>query len=372
MAKRWHAVVGVIFLVALCAVAPALAPPAGAEARTVNVAVTPLTPFVIKASDRWTGFTIELWEEIAERLGWSTKYLQVDGIQGQLKAVTEGRADVAASGLSITSARERSFDFSQPIVDGGMQIMVPDDKRDDSTPGLRSFLGLLASKSMLVWLSAAAIVALVPAHIMWLTERRHANSMVSRSYFPGIFQSFAWGFGALAAVPPGEPNHWVGRTLAVLWGYVGIIFVALYTANLTANLTVEQIEGRINGPDDLYGKSVATVAGTTTADYLNSIGVGYTAMPTIDDCYRALEEGYDAVVFDSPVLRYYVTHQGAGKASIAGPVFHDEDYGLLYRLHSDLRKPVDGALLAIREDGTYDTIATKWFGPDEQVSSSGG
>ena len=87
---------------------------------------------------------------------------------------------------------------------------------------------------------------------MWFSERRHKVDDFP-VIFPGIFQSFAWVFGALAAVAPVEPSALAGRVLAVL-GFVGIIFVAFCTANLTATLTVEQIEGRINGPDDLYGK----------------------------------------------------------------------------------------------------------------------
>jgi polar amino acid transport system substrate-binding protein len=86
------------------------------------------------------------------------------------------------------------------------------------------------------------------------------------------------------------------------------------------------------------------------------MGIGFTPLPSIDDCYRALEQGSDAVVFDAPVLRYYVTDQGIGKAQVTGTRFHDEDYGLAFRLASDLRKPVDGALLAILEDGTYQTV----------------
>lgn len=369
MSRRWYALLLVALVVALCGAAPAFAPPASAQERTVSVAVYQMSPFVIQQQDQWTGFTVELWEQIAQRLGWKTNYVTVADVKDQLQSVTDGRADIAAGGLSITAEREQRFDFSQPILDAGLQIMVPRNEHSESMPGLRSFLDLLWSKSMLIWLSAAAIVALVPAHIMWLTERRHPESMVARSYFPGIFQAFAWGFGALAAVPPGEPQHWVGRSLAILWGFVGIIFVALYTANLTANLTVEQIESRIAGPDDLYGKSVVTVANTTSSDYLQDMGIGFTPMATIDDCYRALEQGKEAVVFDAPVLRYFVTHQGVGKAEMAGATFHDEDYGLAFRLGSDLRKPIDGALLAIREDGTYQTLYRKWFGSDEHASA---
>jgi polar amino acid transport system substrate-binding protein len=368
MSRRWYALMLVALVVALCGVAPAFAPPAAAQERTVTLAVYPISPFVIENQGQWTGFSVELWEQIAQRLGWKTNYVTVTDVKDQLQTVADGKADIAAGGLSITAERERRFDFSQPTLDAGLQILVPHEDHRDSTPGLRSFLDLLLSKSMLVWLGAAAAVALIPAHIMWLTERRHPESMVARSYFPGIFQAFAWGFGALAAVPPSEPQHWVGRTLAILWGFAGIIFVALYTANLTANLTVEQIESRIAGPDDLFGKSVVTVANTTSADYLQGMGIGFTPLPSIDDCYRALEHGSDAVVFDAPVLRYYVTHQGVGKAQVTGTRFHDEDYGLAFRLGSDLRKPVDGALLAIREDGTYQTIYRKWFGSDEHAS----
>jgi len=359
---RLRSLLAVMMLVMLWGVAPGVAPRASAEPRTVSVAVFPLTPFAIQSSGTWTGFTIELWEQIAERLDLKTNYVTVDGVAGQLKAVSDGTADVAASALSITAEREKQFDFSQPILNGGLQIMVPRGQHASSGPGLQAFLDLLFSKMMLVWLSAAAVVALVPAHIMWLSERRHKDSMISRSYFPGIFQSFAWGFGALAAVAPLEPQRWPSRVLAVLWGFVGIIFVAFYTANLTATLTVEQIEGHIKGPDDLHGKKVAAVANTTSAQYLRSIAVPVTDMTTIDDCYQALKDGYDAVVFDAPVLRYYAAHDGAGLVEMVGSPFHDEDYGLLFRLRSDLRKPVDGALLSLREDGAYEALERKWFG----------
>lgn len=369
MSRRWYALLLVAFVVALCGGAPALAPRAAAQERTVTLAVYQISPFVIENQGDWTGFTIELWEQIAQRLGWQTNYVNVVDVKGQLQSLTDGKADIAGGGLSITAEREGRFDFSQPILDAGLQILVPANDHMDTSPGLRTFLELLWSKTMLFWLAGAALVALIPAHIMWLTERRHPESMVARSYFPGIFQAFAWGFGALAAVPPSEPQHWVGRTLAILWGFAGIIFVALYTANLTANLTVEQIQSRIAGPDDLFGKSVVTVANTTSADYLQSMGIGFTALPTIEDCYQALDRGSEAVVFDAPVLRYYVTHQGVGKAEVTGAKFHDEDYGLAFRLGSDLRKPVDGALLAIREDGTYQTIYRKWFGSDEHATA---
>ena len=64
------------------------------------------------------------------------------------------------------------------------------------------------------------------------------------------------------------PHQWLARTFAIFWMFAGVVFVAFYTAQLTTTLTVEQIRGAIEGPSDLPGKQVATLAGSTAADYL--------------------------------------------------------------------------------------------------------
>ena len=345
---------------------PALAPRAAAEPRTVTVVTHDLDPFVMRHGDTLSGFTIDLWDEIAKRQAWNTVYTEVPDVGGQLQAVADGHADVGAGAISITSQREKAFDFSQPFLNAGLQILVPDKSAQASKPGLRSFLDLLFSRTMLVWLSAALAITVLPAHILWLVERRHSDAMVARSYFPGIFQAFAWGLGSLAASGDSSPRHWFTRSMAIVWAFVGIIFVAFYTATLTATLTVQKFDSRINGPSDLFGKRVATVAHTTSAEYLRELGIKASEMKSTNDAFRALRDGDDdAVVFDAPVLRYYVAHEGDGVAQIAGPVFQAEDYGFLFRIGSDLRKQIDQTLLTMREDGTYDQIKQKWFGNDE-------
>ena len=89
-------------------------------------------------------------------------------------------------------------------------------------------------------------------------------------------------------------------------------------------------------------------------------------MPRIEDCYAGLRNHtFEAVVFDAPVLSYYVAHDGAGIAELAGPIFKDEDYGILFPVGSDLGEQVDQALLSVQEDGEYDLLMQKWFGAGE-------
>ena len=244
-----------------------------------------------------------------------------------------------------------------------MQIIVPADSTERVEPGLVDFVKLLFSHTMLVWLLAALALTVVPAHVIWLTERGNPGSMVSRKYFPGIFQAFGWGLGMLAAAPFDSPQRWPIRMVTVLWTFVSIIFVAYYTAILTSNLTVAQIRSQIASPTDLIGKRVCTEVNTSAEPALDRIGVRYTALPKIEACYSEMRNGhFDAVVSDAPLLEYYVNHEGAGVAAIAGPVFKNEDYGIVFPHDSKLKEDADAALLSMEDDGSYELLKQKWFG----------
>jgi polar amino acid transport system substrate-binding protein len=75
-----------------------------------------------------------------------------------------------------------------------------------------------------------------------------------------------------------------------------------------------------------------------------------------------LDKRVDAIVFDAPVLQHYAADQGTGRVHVVGPVFYAEDYAYVFTNGSALRKPVDAALLTMREDGAYNALAEKWFG----------
>jgi polar amino acid transport system substrate-binding protein len=375
---RYVILTAFVFVALLLGVAPAAVPQAGAEPaaepdpRSVTVAVHTLDPFVMRTSaGELTGFSIDLWNEVVQRLDWTNDYIETGNVRGQLNTVAEGRADVAVGAISLTADREQLFDFTQPTLDAGLQIIVPVHDTRPSVPGLGGYLDLLLSRTMLVWLSAAVVVSVVPAHIFWLVERRSAKPVVSRAYFPGIFQSFGWGIGSLVGKNSTSATKTITQALAILWGFAAIVFVSFYSASLSATLTVAKLDAKITGPADLYEKSVATVADTTAAAFLRGMGIDATETETIEESYHLLrEEGYEAVVFDAPVLRYYVAHRGEGVAVMAGPVFQEEDQGFVLDINSPLRKPINQTLFRMREDGTYNVIKEKWFGDDVATTTT--
>jgi polar amino acid transport system substrate-binding protein len=172
-----------------------------------------------------------------------------------------------------------------------------------------------------------------------------------------------WAAGTLATQADQMPRHWMARIVAVLWMFTGVVFVAFYTAQLTASLTVQQIKGPINNQQDLVGKTVGTTRGSTATAYLNELKAQVREFEKVDDLYHALlDQQVDAVVFDSPALLYYTTHDGSRLARTVGDVFHREDYGIVFPTGSPLRKQVNEALLGLRENDTYQRIYEEWFG----------
>src|SRR5262245_40769494 len=63
--------------------------------QTVRVAVVVEPPFVEKQNAGYSGFSVDLWEEIARRNSYKTEYIEKPNVQEQLETVRAGQADIA-------------------------------------------------------------------------------------------------------------------------------------------------------------------------------------------------------------------------------------------------------------------------------------
>ena len=125
---------------------------------------------------------------------------------------------------------------------------------------------------------------------------------------------------------------------------------------------MQRLRSTIHGPDDLPGKTIASVSGTVAGDYLAQRGLQFVSVNDGPAAIRMLTQGeVQAVVFDAPTLQYWAARQGNGVVQVVGPIFRQEKYAIAVAEGSPLRKPINQALLEIYEDGTYDKIYAKWF-----------
>ena len=368
--KKGFSAIAVLVLgaaVAASAYSQAGSPPAASaqgEAPELRVAAIIAPPSVMEQNGTLTGFSVDLWNAIAARLKVTSSYQIAPDVSHLEEALRSKTADVVIS-IFITSARDEVFDFSIPTLQAGLQIMVRDtgQKAEPANP-VWAMLHLLFSRTTIVWLGIALLLVLIPAHVVWLFERRRPDGIISSpNYFPGIFEAFFWAISTLTGSPEGMPHQWVARAFSIFWIFAGVVFVAFYTAQLTTTLTVEQIRGSIEGPDDLPGKQVATLAGSTAADYLRQQNAQLQEFATPAEVYKVLlDKKVDAVVLPAPLLLYYAAHEGKGLVKTVGPEFNTAPAAIMVPLDSPLRRKINLALIALRENGTYQQIYNKWFG----------
>lgn len=131
-------------------------------------------------------------------------------------------------------------------------------------------------------------------------------------------------------------------------------------------LLVNANDDSIDSIEDLEGKTVATKIGSTSFDYLQeNLGdsAEITPYPGSSDMYMALLGGSaDAVFYDAPNVGYFSQTQGKGRAKTVGELYEGQQYGIVLVKGSEWVEPVNEALAAMKEDGTYDEIHAKWFG----------
>ncbi len=93
---------------------------------------TNFMPFEFKGPDgKFTGFDIELWQEIAKRVGVSYKFQPMD-FNGIIPGLQTGNVDVGIAGMTITPERAKVVNFSQGYYVSGLMILVREDEKSIS------------------------------------------------------------------------------------------------------------------------------------------------------------------------------------------------------------------------------------------------
>lgn len=328
--------------------------------REIVVSTVTRAPFSMEMDGEHTGFSIDLMNAVAAELNLQVTYDRKTTFAGMLDAVQNGTADAAIANISITADREMNMDFTQPIFDSGIQVMLPAGPSPTA-----SIFAALFTRQIGIAVAAALVLLFGGGMLMWVFER-NKQEYFNRPAREAAFPAFWWALNLVVnggfeeRVPQSKP----GRAFAVVLVVSSLFIVSIFVAQITAALTVSAIKESIDNIADLDGRRVGTLAGSTTAEYLNRRGIGHAGYDSLEHLLDAFEEkNLDAVVFDGPILAYYVRTEGAGQAQLLERIYRPENYGTAFPTGSSLREEVDLTILRLRENGTYGELLLKWFGP---------
>lgn len=359
MTQNRFAATCIIFVVAVACLGARGVAAQDKAGEVLRVAVKPITPFVVGHETNLSGFSIDLWNALAQALRVETTWVEVATVGDQLQAVKSGKADAAIAAITITRERENIVDFTQPYFDSGLLILV-------HAQGSNHLLDVFDSIPWLtigVLLGVFLVIMFVMANVLWLVER-HTSEHFRCGYLKAIGEGL-WGVALIVAT--GEHGDRqaakvVKRLIVFFMWLVGVVLIAQLTATITSTQTVDRLNSTISGPSDLIGKTIATVGGTAAADYLTEQGLQYVNVASAEEgCDRVLNGAVQAMVFDAPTLQYLAAKRGNGVLRVVGPIFAAQKYGIAVPDGSPLRKRINKALLEMYEDGRYRVLYDKWF-----------
>jgi len=326
------------------------------ENKEIKVAVAEFPPLVEKKGKKYSGFEVDLWEKIAQDAKIKYSYIQVP-FQKIFSTIQSGKADIGFAGATMNEEREKIIDFSHSTFDSGLSILVQSSQKVSIFNTIKTVFNKDIKKILLTLLGFVLIIG----HIIWLIEK---GSAFSSAYFPGIIEALWWGMVTVSTVGYGDfsPITIVGRIVGAIVILLGLAIFGLYIAKVSSLMTVKSLRNKIESPEDLKDKKVATKSKTTSEEFLKELGVKVFAFPEISQAFEKLEKGeVDAVVFDSPVLLHYVKQKKDSKTMITGKMFDNQKYGFIIKEGDKIKEKINREILKLREDGFYKKLYKKYF-----------
>ncbi|GAB2501962.1 glutamate ABC transporter substrate-binding protein [Promicromonospora xylanilytica] len=125
----------------------------------------------------------------------------------------------------------------------------------------------------------------------------------------------------------------------------------------------------ITGPEDLEGKNLCSVTGSTSAEKIKTDyaeGVQLLERPGYAECVTALSAGQvDAVTTDDIILAGLAAANGDGNLKVVGNPFSEENYGVGLPKGSDQCEPINEAITKMIEEGAWEeAVAANTEGAD--------
>ncbi|WP_456729601.1 transporter substrate-binding domain-containing protein [Bradyrhizobium sp. USDA 3364] len=307
-------------------------------------------PFAIKQSDGgWDGISIALWKRIAEKEHLRYRLVETPSVPELLDGVANGTFDAGVAAVTVTAARARNVDFTQPFYNTGLGIAVPINENPWVSIG-RALLSFNFFQAVGVLLCIAMAVGL----LIWMLERHKTEHFAGGT--KGLATSFWWSTIAMtqAGAAQNAPATLPGRIVAMGWMIASVIAIAVFTAGITSTLTRRGLEGAVHGFNDLRSVRVGAVENSATTDYFSRQRLSFRAFPDIQSGLSALAHGrIDAFVHDKPLLTWMVRNDYSSLVRIVDTSFGSESYAIVLPKNSATRSTLDLAVL--------DQIESDWW-----------
>jgi polar amino acid transport system substrate-binding protein len=333
----------------------------GPGARTLRVGLIEAPPIYMKtAADHWEGFGVDLTQAVARDLKLSFAYREYANFDDMIAALENSAIDLIPA-LPVRERYLARMEFSLSYLKSGLAIAVPAARTEYSW--IKIFEGLF-SRETLKAIAVLLSISLVAGIIVWLCERRHNSEMFGAETLAGIGRGIWWAMVTMTTVGYGDlaPRTKVGRGVALIWMVFSVIFVAVFTANITMSLAIKELHGRVNGFEDLYHVRVGGIKGSEGFEFLTKQGVAVIPFESLTEGLQAVAgRSIDAFVQNEQILKYFARNTLPGRVEVLPGTFDEYFVSMAMPLNSPLRKPINEALLKYMKTANWTALLNRYL-----------
>ena len=322
----------------------------------VGVKISP--PFVFENTDgQLTGISIDLLNELNKVYHKDIHYKKYE-LDGLLAALKNKTIDLSINPITVTEERLSKFDFSQPFFISHLSVV----SRKQEKSQVLTFIKNLFSIEFFSVLFLLFVVIFIFGGLVWYFERKQNQDFKNNA--KGLFDGVWFSAVTMTTVGYGDksPKTHGGKIVSLIWMFTAIIIISGFTASIAASLTVDNLEGNIKSFQELKQKSIGTIAGSSSFDYLSENNISITVFESIDHGLSAITDGnIDAFVYDEPLLRFELKKHADSKNLTVLPFsFNTQYYGLCFPKGSPLLDKVNPDLLHILKTPKWESILHKY------------
>jgi polar amino acid transport system substrate-binding protein len=302
----------VFFLfLALATLAPAEeAPP------KLKVGIFDCPPLAIKDTDgHWSGLSVELWEAVCEKEQIPFEYVETP-LTAMIGSLVRGELDAGIGEIAISAERERLVDFTQAYLENEAAVALLKGAR---YPALGELIEELTQHGLFTILGIMFGALTFFSVILWLIERREGKGHFGGRPMHGLGSAIWFSAVTMTTVGYGDktPQTGLGRLLAFLWMFFGILLVSAFTGTVASSLTVTRLNQSVSRLSDLARFHNGVLEGSVGQGVLASAGISAVAFPTIEEGLKALaEKRITAFVGDEASLRYLVNRDYSASLTV--------------------------------------------------------
>ena len=316
-------------------------------------------PYVIWKENQVTGFSIGLWNIIAERLQLKTEFKNFDSLEQALQALKDHSVDLLVGPIAVTPELAKNFAYTQPYhrVQLGAATLQ---KSHTYWQHVKNIIG----KNFFFYAIILVLFFLLTAFLIWTFERKANNEQFHANPKDAISEGI-W-FTLCTLTTNGYmkfPAYWKGRIVASLWMVFGCLLYASIIASLTSFFThTENTQENFIG-QSLNGKKVV-VADQAIADLVNEDfnTINYLAN-TMDNAFSQLEnDTVYAIVYDKALLRYYIKDHHETQAILLSTLLAGEHYAFLFAsFDNKYFNKVNEEIIRTASDNSTNKIKARWI-----------